>query len=361
MNRVYNFSPGPATLPESVLRQTQSELLDWHGLGYSVLEMSHQSPEFRNDIVAQTQADLRELLSIPDNYRVLFLQGGARSQFSMVPLNLLRGKTTADYLDSGIWSNMALKEAARYCDVNVVASGAEQGYTDIPARSTWQCNPDAAYFHYADNETVNGVEFSDIPDMGDVPMVVDMSSNILSRPFDASRFGVIYASAQKNAGPAGLTIVIVREDLMGKALPITPTMFNYEAHAKADSVYNTPPTFVWYMIGLVLQWVKQQGGVKAMAELNARKSAKLYRCIDQSSLYVNKVDPQYRSRMNVVFQLRDESLNNAFLTEATASGLAGLKGHKLVGGMRASIYNPMPEAGVDALIEFMNHFEKQRA
>ncbi|HVV68982.1 MAG TPA: 3-phosphoserine/phosphohydroxythreonine transaminase [Gammaproteobacteria bacterium] len=358
MPRVYNFNPGPATLPEAVLKQAQDELLNWQGQGLSVLEISHHDPAFLK-MVETAEADFRELLAIPENYKVLFLQGGARSQFSMVPLNLLRGKTSADYLDVGIWSKMALTEASRYCNVNIVASGEKQNYISIPEESSWHCDPNAAYLHYADNETVNGLEFSKIPKITEVPLVADMSSNILSRAIDISRFGLIYASAQKNAGPAGLTLVIVREDLLGQALPITPTMFNYKVHADAHSIYNTPPTFIWYMVGLTFKWLKQQGGVSAIEKINQRKSEKLYHFIDNNDFYSNPVDKRYRSRMNVVFRLANENLNALFLQEANAAGLAGLKGHKLVGGMRASIYNPMPEAGIDALISFMQDFARR--
>lgn len=358
MSRVYNFSPGPAMLPEEILQQARAELLDWQGMGASVMEVSHHSPEFKQ-MIATIEADFRELHSIPANYKVLFLQGGGRSQFSMVPLNLLRGKTTADYLDIGIWSNMAMTEARRYCAPRLVASSKEQDYTLIPAQSEWQCNPNAAYFHYVDNETINGIEFPDIPEVGAVPLVADMSSNILSRVIDISRFALIYAAAQKNAGPAGITLVIVREDLLGQALPITPMMFDYALHAKAGSLYNTPPTFTWYMVGLMFQWLKRQGGVAAIEKINARKAEKLYRYIDSTDFYHCKIEPSYRSRMNVVFRLFDEKLNDAFLQQARAAGLSGLKGHSLVGGMRASLYNAMPEVGVDALIGFMRDFERQ--
>jgi phosphoserine aminotransferase len=354
--RVYNFSPGPATLPEEVLLQAQKELLDWQGLGLSAMEISHHAPQFR-EMIAAVETDLRELLAIPKHYKVLFLQGGGRSQFAMVPLNLLRGKKTADYIETGVWSRMALTEASRYCDVNIVASSAARKYSTIPAVSEWQCNPEAAYFHYADNETVNGVEFPDIPAV-DTPLVSDMSSSLLTRVFDVSRFALIYAAAQKNIGPAGITIVIVREDLLGDALPFTPTMFNYKIHADAHSLYNTPPTYSWYIISLVLQWLKKQGGVAAMETRNQRKAEKLYRFIDDSGFYQNEIDPTYRSRMNVIFRLPDETLNTQFLEAAQAAGLHGLKGHSMLGGMRASIYNAMPEAGVDALIEFMQGFQR---
>jgi phosphoserine aminotransferase len=358
MTRVYNFSPGPATLPEEVLQQVQAELLDWQGLGLSVMEISHHSPQFKQ-LVQTSEQDFRELLNIPSNYKVLFLQGGGRSQFAMVPLNLLCGKKTADYLDIGIWSNMAAKEAARYAEVNIVASSAADNYRTIPPQSSWQCQSDAAYFHYVDNETVNGVEFPARPDIQHAPLVSDMSSNILSRPIDVAAYGLIYAAAQKNAGPAGITLVIVREDLLDQALPITPTMFNYTAHAKANSLYNTPPTFAWYVTSLVFQWLKRQGGIPAIEKINTRKAKKLYALIDRSHFYQNMVDPQYRSRMNVVFKLADETLNERFLQESTEAGLVGLKGHSFVGGMRASLYNAMPESGVDVLIDFMADFERR--
>ncbi len=358
MPRAYNFSPGPAMLPEEVLQQVQAELLDWQGLGLSVMEISHHSPQFKH-LVQTAEQDFRELLNIPPNYKVLFLQGGGRSQFAMVPLNLLGAKKTADYIDIGIWSNMAAKEAARYAAVNIVASSAESNYRTIPPQSSWQCQSDAAYFHYVDNETVNGVEFPVQPNVQHAPLVADMSSNILSRTIDVAAHGVIYAAAQKNAGPAGITLVIVREDLLDQALPITPTMFNYTVHAKANSLYNTPPTFAWYVTALVFQWLKRQGGIAAMETINARKAKKLYALIDSSELYQNTVDANYRSRMNVVFTLADETLNERFLQEADNAGLVGLKGHSFVGGMRASLYNAMPEAGVDVLIDFMREFERR--
>lgn len=358
MARVYNFSAGPATLPEEVLQQAKDELLDWHGLGMSVMEISHRGKDFLT-VAQQSEADFRELLNVPSNYKVLFLQGGGRSQFAMVPMNLLQGKNEADYLDTGIWSNLAIKEAQRYCEVNVVASAQSQSYRTIPPSATWNMNRNAAYFHYVDNETINGVEFPDIPEV-EVPLVSDMSSNILSRHFDVSRFAVVYAGAQKNIGPAGLTVVVVREDLLGKALPFTPSMFNYELHAREGSMYNTPPTFAWYMAGLTFKWIKAHGGLVAFEQQNKRKSQLLYDFIDQSDFYYNVVDKAYRSRMNVVFSLRDESLNEQFLQESTQAGLCNLKGHKLAGGMRASIYNALPEEGVRQLIVFMEDFLKRK-
>ncbi len=358
MTRKYNFCSGPATLPVEVLEQAREELLDWQGKGMSVMEMSHRSAEFVS-IAEEAERDFRDLLAIPDNYKVLFLQGGATAQFSMVPLNLLRGKEKADYIDTGIWSRKAIDEARRYCTVNVAATAKSSNYTKIPDQAEWQLDPEAAYVHYTPNETIGGVEYQWIPETGEVPLVADMSSSILSRPLDVTRFGCIYAGAQKNIGPAGLTIVIVREDLLGEALPFTPLSFNYKVAADNGSMYNTPPTYAWYLAGLVFKWLKRQGGVEAMAEVNRRKAEKLYQLIDNSGFYNNPIDPSSRSWMNIPFTLKDEALNAKFLAEAEAAGLANLQGHRSVGGMRASIYNAMPEAGVDALIEFMKQFEKQ--
>ncbi len=358
MTRVYNFSAGPAMLPEAVLERARAELLDWHGTGMSVMEMSHRGEEFVS-IARQAEADLRRLMGVPDDYHVLFLQGGATSQFAMVPMNLLRGRGRADYLDTGLWSRKAIKEARRYCEVNVAASSEAEGYTTIPPRESWRLDPQAAYVHYTPNETIGGVEFHWIPDTGDVPLVADMSSTILSRPIDVSRFGLIYAGAQKNIGPAGLTVVIVRKDLVGETLPGTPTMLDYAAHAEAGSMLNTPPTFAWYLAGLVFRWILEQGGLEAMAERNRRKAEKLYAAIDASGFYRNPVDPACRSWMNVPFTLADPALDATFLEEAKAAGLVALKGHRSVGGMRASIYNAMPEEGVDRLVEFMRDFERR--
>ncbi len=355
--RGYNFSAGPATLPEEVLNQVRDELLDWRGLGASVMEISHRGDAFR-EFAAESEKDFRELLSISDDYHVLFVQGGGRGQFSMVPLNLLRGKVSADYVNTGVWSGLAAKEASKYCQANTVASAESTGFTTIPDFSTWTLNAESAYVHIVDNETVNGVEYSFIPETGSVPLVSDMSSNILSRPIDIEGYGLIYAGVQKNIGPAGLAVVIVRKDLVGQALPITPCLYDYQNHVNQNSLYNTPPTFSWYVCGLVFKWLKKQGGVAAIAEINARKAAKLYSYIDQSDFYFNNIDHRYRSRMNVVFRLRDESLNDAFLAQAKAAGLLYLKGHQLVGGMRASIYNALPEAGVDALLNFMADFKR---
>ncbi len=359
MSRVYNFSAGPATLPEAVLQQAADEMLDWQGTGMSVMEMSHRGKAFVS-IAEQAESDLRELLAVPDNYRVLFLQGGATAQFAAVPLNLLGNASTVDYVNTGSWSKKAIAEAGKYASrVNVVAEGAKDPMS-IPAEAEWHCDPKAAYLHYCANETISGVEFHSVPVTGhDVPLVSDMSSNFLSRPVDVSKFGVIYAGAQKNYGPAGLTVVIVREDLLDRASQQTPSIWHYQAQADADSMLNTPATYSWYIAGLVFQWLKREGGLSAMAERNARKAGKLYAAIDNSSFYRNPVAPAARSLMNVPFVLADDSLDAAFLSEAQAAGLHTLKGHRSVGGMRASIYNAMPESGVDALIDFMADFERR--
>ena len=354
MSRVYNFSAGPAALPQDVLQQARDEMLDWQGSGMSVMEMSHRGKEFTS-IAAAAEADLRELMAIPDNYKVLFLQGGASSQFAAIPMNLLRGKKSADYINTGSWSKKAIAEAKRYCEVNVAAETS----MCTPAQGDLQLNPDAAYVHYTPNETIQGVEFPYVPDTGDVPLVADMSSNILSRPVDVSRFGMIYAGAQKNIGPAGLTVVIVREDLLGDALDITPTMFNYATMAEGGSMYNTPPTYGWYLAGLVFKWLQGRGGLQAVSEANERKAGKLYDNIDSSTLYSNPVAADSRSWMNVPFVLSNSELDAAFLSEAQGASLVTLKGHRSVGGMRASIYNAMPEEGVQALIDFMVDFEKR--
>ncbi|MBD3671156.1 MAG: 3-phosphoserine/phosphohydroxythreonine transaminase [Gammaproteobacteria bacterium] len=359
MSRVFNFSAGPAMLPQAVLEQAQAEILDWNGSGMSVMEMSHRGKEFMS-IAEAAEADLREVMGIPSNYKVLFLQGGASSQFAMVPLNLLRGKTRADYINTGDWSKKAIKEGKRFCDLHVAATTEEGNFTTVPQQSELDLSGDAAaYVHYTPNETIRGVEFPYIPETGDVPLVADMSSTILSRPVDVSRFGVIYAGAQKNIGPSGLTVVIVREDLIGEALEGTPSMFDYKIHADGDSMYNTPPTYGWYLAGLVFKWVKEQGGLEAMATLNERKAKKLYDAIDASDFYANPVAPESRSWMNVPFTLANPDLDASFLEEAGKQGLTTLKGHRSVGGMRASIYNAMPEAGVDALVSFMAEFEKR--
>ncbi len=358
MSRIYNFSAGPAMLPQDVMSKAASELTEWRGSGMSIMEMSHRSKEFVS-VAEKAEADLRELLNIPDTYKVLFLQGGASSQFAMVPLNLLRGNNKADYINTGTWSKKAIAEAKRFCDVNVAATSEVSNFTTITPRTDWTLNSDAAYVHYTPNETIQGVEFHTIPDTGNVPLVADMSSTILSRPIDVSKYGCIYAGSQKNIGPAGLTIIIVREDLLGDELKGTPTMFSYETHAKAGSMYNTPPTYSWYIAGLVFEWIKNKGGLDAMAGINRRKSDKLYAAIDNSDFYSNPVELESRSWMNVPFILANADLDGKFLEEAKGAGLVTLKGHRSVGGMRASIYNAMPEEGVDALIEFMAEFEKK--
>ena len=358
---IYNFSAGPAVLPKAVLLQAQAEMLDWHGSGMSVMEMSHRGKEFMG-IAAQAEADLRELMGIPANYKVLFLQGGAHLQFSMIPLNLLRGKTTADYLNTGAWSKKAIGEAKKFCEVNVVASTADNNFTSVPAFDTWKYNKDAAYLHYTPNETIGGVEFNWIPDCGDVPLVADMSSNILSREIDVSKFALIYAGAQKNIGPAGLTLVIVREDLLGNVVAGTPTMLDYKVHADNDSMYNTPPTYAMYIAGLVFQWLKKNGGIAAMEANNIAKAKLLYAAIDASNgFYTCPVAVSDRSRMNVPFTLKDAALDGAFVKQAEAAGLLQLKGHRSVGGMRASIYNAMPLEGVAALVAFMQQFAQQNS
>jgi len=360
MSRVYNFSAGPATLPEDVIRRATEEMLDWQGSGMSVMEMSHRGKEFMS-IAAQAETDLRELLSIPNNYKVLFLQGGASSQFAMVPINLLRGKTTADYFNTGMWSKKAIAEGKRFCDVNVVASSEDSNFSTVPDVSDWNLSADAAYVHYTPNETIGGVEFDAIPDVGNVPLVGDMSSTLISRPLDVSKYAVIYAGAQKNIGPAGLTVVIVRDDVIGQPLDNMPAMFDYKIHADNDSMYNTPPTYSWYLAGLVFDWVKGKGGLQAMAEINQRKAGKLYAAIDGSDFYANPVDSRYRSWMNVPFTLADAELDAKFLEGAKAASMVSLKGHRSVGGMRASIYNAMPEAGIDTLVEYMAEFERANA
>jgi len=358
MSRVFNFSAGPGMLPEPVLRRAQEEMLDWHGSGMCVAEMSHRSKEYTS-IAQQAEASLRELMAIPDDYKVLFLQGGASSQFAMVPMNFLRGKATADYINTGAWSAKAIAEAKRYCSVNIAASSESNAYARVPSQSELNLSADAAYVHYVSNETIGGLEFPYVPDTGDVPLVADMSSNILSRPLDVSKFGMIYAGAQKNIGPAGLTVVIVREDLLGQVIEAAPTMFDYKIHADNDSMYNTPPTYAWYLAGLAFEWLKSQGGLAGIAEINERKAGKLYSAIDASDFYSNPVDVECRSIMNVPFVLANAELDATFLKEAAAQGLMTLKGHRLAGGMRASIYNAMPEAGIDALIAFMGDFERR--
>jgi len=359
MARKFNFSAGPAMLPTAVMERAQQEMLEWNGSGMSVMEMSHRGKEYMS-IATRAEQDLREVMSIPDNYKVLFLQGGASAQFAMVPLNLLGDKQSADYINTGIWSKKAIAEAKRYCTVNIVADTSDDGFTTVPTQAELKLNPDAAYVHYTPNETIAGVEFDYVPETGDVPLVADMSSTILSRPIDVSKFAVIYAGAQKNIGPAGLAIVIIREDLLGNAGDNTPAMFNYKTHADNGSMYNTPATYSWYMAGLVFAWIKEQGGLEVMGEVNKRKADKLYALIDSSDFYANPVAVNARSWMNVTFTLADPDQDAAFLAGAAENGLITLKGHRSVGGMRASIYNAMPEEGVDALVAYMQAFEQNQ-
>ena len=359
MTRCYNFCAGPAALPESVLATAASEMLDWHGRGLSLMEMSHRSPEVMG-VAHHAEQTLRDLLSIPDDYAVLFLQGGASTQFSAVPLNLLNGKSSADYVNTGQWSKKAIAEAGRYCDVNVVASSQDTNFSTIPPFTSWQRGTDPAYLHYTPNETIGGVEFFWTPDVS-VPVVADMSSTILSRQINVEDFGVIYAGAQKNIGPAGLTLAIVRRELLGNANELCPAMLNWQVAADNDSMYNTPPTYGLYLAGLVFDWLQEQGGLAAMEALNRDKAAKLYGAIDGSDFYANPVELASRSLMNVPFTLADSELDALFLQEAEAAGLQNLKGHRSVGGMRASIYNAVGMDAVDALIAFMVDFEQRKA
>jgi len=358
MNHIYNFSAGPAVLPKAVLEQARDELVDWHGSGMSVMEMSHRGKEFMG-IAAQMEADLRELMGIPANYKVLFLQGGASSQFAMVPMNLLRGKAAMDYLNTGEWSKKAIKEAKRYGSVNVVASSEDKNFNYAPAQDAWKLDPNAAFVHYTPNETIGGVEIFWTPKTGNVPLVADMSSTILSRPIDVSQFGLIYAGAQKNIGPAGLTIVIVRDDLIGQTVAGTPTMFDYKTHVDNDSMYNTPPTYAMYIAGLVFQLLKREGGLAEMEKRNIAKADLLYGYLDATDFYASPVARENRSRMNIPFTLKDAALDEAFLKGAKEHGLLQLKGHRSVGGMRASIYNAMPIEGVAALVNYMKAFEQK--
>ena len=359
MTRIFNFSAGPAVLPTEVLQQAASEMLDWHGSGMSVMEMSHRGPEFIS-IYKQAEADLRELLAVPANYRILFMQGGGLGQNAIIPLNLLgrvRAPATVDFVHTGSWSGKSIKEAARYANVNVAASSQAEGFTRVPPRDTWRLTDGAAYLHVCTNETIDGVEYDFVPDLpADVPLVADMSSHILSRRIDVSKYGVIFAGAQKNIGPAGLTLVIVREDLLEHALAICPSAFHWKTVAEHESMFNTPPTYAIYIAGLVFAHLKAQGGVAAMEQRNIEKARLLYAALDADDFYRNRVAPENRSRMNVPFYLRDESLNESFLAGAKARGLLQLKGHKSVGGMRASIYNAMPIEGVQALVDYLNEF-----
>ena len=357
MERIFNFSAGPAALPQEVLEQAREELVNWRGCGMSVMEMSHRGKEYMG-IQAEAEADLRELMGIPANYKVLFLQGGASSQFAMVPMNLYRGKASADYLNTGEWSKKAIKEAKNYGAVNVVASSEDKNFTYAPTQDAWKLDPNAAFVHYTPNETIGGVEIFWTPETGNVPLVADMSSNILSRPIDVTKFGLIYAGAQKNIGPAGLTIVIVRDDLLGETVKGTPTMFDYKIAADNDSMYNTPPTYAIYIAGLVFKMLKAKGGIAAMEAVNRAKAKLLYDALDASSFYASPVAVDNRSLMNIPFTLKDAALDDEFIKGAKARGMVQIKGHRSVGGMRASIYNAMPVEGVQALVDWMKAFEK---
>ena len=358
MTRVHNFSAGPAALPEPVLHRIREDIPDWGGTGMSVMEISHRSKEFV-DCAEKAEAALRQLLGISDSYAVLFMQGGATLQFAMSALNLSSADETVDYVVTGSWGKKAVKEAGRFCNVNIAADAEDSGYTHVPSEGSWRKSSNAAYLHYTPNETIGGVEFHFVPDTSDVPLVVDMSSTILSRPIDVDRFGLIYAGAQKNIGPAGLTLAIIRKDLLDRARPETPTLMTYKAFADSGSMTNTPPVFAWYVAGLVFDHLLELGGLDAVAAVNERKSGKLYAAIDGSDFYSNPVNEDSRSWMNVPFVLADPTLDPVFLEESKAAGLTNLKGHRSVGGMRASIYNAVSEASVDALIDFMHQFEQK--
>lgn len=360
MRKLFNFSAGPALLPEAVLQRAQAELSDWHGTGMSVMEMSHREKDYMG-IHAQAQADLRALLGIPEHYRILFLAGGATLQFAALAMNLLPEGGSADYIDTGIWAGKAIQEGQRYGKIRIAASSKADHHASVPDRAEWQLDPSAAYVHVCTNETIGGVEFQQAPDVGQVPLVADMSSHILSRPIDISRYGMIYAGAQKNIGPAGLSLVIIRDDLLDRGRSNIPSVLSYRLMADSDSMLNTPPTYPIYLAGLVFQWLQSLGGLAAVEQRNIDKARLLYDTIDASSFYANPVRPADRSRMNVPFTLADERLNAAFLAGADERGLRNLKGHRSVGGMRASIYNAMPLAGVQALVDYMQEFEKTRA
>ena len=344
-------------LPQGVLEQARDQMLDWHGSGMSVMEMSHRGKEFMS-IAEAAEADLRDLLAIPSNYKVLFLQGGATAQFAMVPQNLLQGRKSADYIYTGQWSKKAISEAGKFCRVNVAASSEDRNFTYVPKRESWRLDSASAYVHITSNETIGGLEYHWVPEVGQVPLVADMSSHILSRPIDVSRYALIYAGAQKNIGPAGLTIVIIREDLIGHAPVGTPSMADYKIHADNDSMYNTPPTYAIYIAGLVFQWLKRLGGLAAMERINIEKAQLLYDYLDSTGFYESPVSVEDRSRMNVPFRLQDDSLDGQFLEQAKRQSLIQLKGHRSVGGMRASIYNAMPVEGVQKLVDFMREFER---
>jgi phosphoserine aminotransferase len=358
MARVFNFSAGPAMLPEAALAKAQTEMLDYRGSGMSVMEMSHRSKDYLA-IIQKTEKDLRTLMNIPDNYKVLFLQGGASTQFAMVPLNLFSEKRTADFINTGMWSKKAISESKRYGKVNLVASSEDKNFNYIPEIHKEMFNPDADFVHITSNNTIFGTVYPEIPDTGNVPLACDMSSNILSQEYDVAKFGVIYAGAQKNIGPAGLTIVIIREDLAANPLDITPTMLKYSTHIEGESMYNTPPTYAIYLAGLVFEWMLEMGGIKTMEKVNREKAAMLYNYLDGSQMFSSTVKNPFRSIMNVPFVLSNAELDDKFLKEASKEGLKTLKGHRSVGGMRASIYNAMPKEGVEKLVEFMRYFEKQ--
>jgi len=357
MIRAYNFSAGPATLPQEVISKINQELFEYKNAKASVMEISHRGVDFM-ELAAKSEQDLRDLMNIPDNYKVLFLQGGATAQFSMVPINILRGKTKANYANTGHWSEKAIIEARRYCEVNICVDSSNNNFTDIQDFKNWNIDSDAAYLHYVPNETIAGLEFDYIPEAG-IPLVADMSSTILSREIDVSKFGVIYAGAQKNIGPAGLTIVIIRDDLLGQVVDSQPRLFDYSTQAYNNSMFNTPNTFSWYVAACVFEWLKDQGGLEAIQKINYEKAWTLYKAIDDSDFYSNKVAIKYRSWMNVPFFLADDTLNSLFLERSKEAELLALKGHRSVGGMRASIYNAMPQDGVDALVYFMSDFEKK--
>lgn len=363
MQRIYNFSAGPAVLPREVLEQARDDLVNWQGCGMSVMEMSHRGKEF-SGIAAEAEADFRDLMQVPDNYRILFMQGGAIAQNAIIPMNLLGDKAGADYVVTGIWSEKSQKEARKYTQVNIAATAEVSGHTTVPAMAEWRLSADPAYLFTCTNETIGGVEYPFEPDLAaigraEVPVVADMSSHILSRPVDIAKYGLIFGGAQKNIGPAGLTFVIVRDDLLGRAMKHCPSAFDYRIVADNQSMYNTPPTYSLYIAGLVFRWLKTQGGVAAMEKINIAKAALLYDALDRDAFYTTKVAPACRSRMNVPFFLNDEGLNATFLSEATTAGLMQLKGHKSVGGMRASIYNAMPLAGVQALVAFLHDFSRR--
>ena len=359
MTRRFNFGAGPATMPEVVLEEVQQELLDWKGMGLSVMEISHRSPEFI-EIANQAESDFRDLLGITDSYAVLFLHGGATLQNAMIPLNLSPEGGKADYVNSGHWAKRSISEAKKYTDVNIAASSEDKDFTYFPKQSSWSLSKNTAYIHITPNETIGGLRLKDIED-SEAPLVADYSSGILSEVIDVSKFSLIYGGAQKNIGPAGLGFAIIKKDLLGKAQSITPTMLNYSEMHEGGSMYNTPPTFAWYVAGKIFQWLKSMGGVSEMEKINNRKAKKLYSFIDQSGFYENKINKEDRSIMNIPFQLNDENLNSKFIKESIDAGLLALKGHRSVGGMRASIYNAMPEEGVDTLVDFMETFEKERS